>query len=163
VNHLLGSCTESEKRYNDQNAWDKPYDVFVSYCHEDSDTAEHLVEAIRRFRPNLRIFHDKKIVQPGESWLTDIAESLDNARRVAAIFTPHYWSSRYCKDEFSAALARQHDTGDSIPFPIYVRSAKIPYLFRTLQYLDCREADLSKLGDAGRTVVRGGRLNERLR
>jgi TIR domain len=124
------------------------YDVFVSYCHDDSDAAKYLVDSVRRCAPSLRIFHDEKVFRPGQSWLLEIAESLDSARRVAALFTPHYWSSRYCKDEFSAALARQHDTGKAVLFPIYVRSVNIPYLFRSLQYVDCREADLVKLNHA---------------
>ena len=124
------------------------YDVFISYCHQDSEAAQTIVESVQKSLPNARIFYDTKSLATGNSWLMDIAESLDNARRVAALFTPEYWASRYCKDEFAAALARQHDTGKPILFPIYVRSAKIPYLFRNIQYLDCREADSTKLTDA---------------
>jgi hypothetical protein len=54
----------------------------------------------------------------------------------------------YCKDELSAAYVRQTDTGESILFPVYSRSAQIPYLFRTVQFTDCREADMSRLSDA---------------
>jgi hypothetical protein len=65
---------------------------------------------------------------------------------VIALYTPSYWASKYCKDEFSAAYTRQVDTGDSILFPIYFKSTpRIPYLFRTVQYADCREEDLSKV------------------
>jgi hypothetical protein len=77
-----------------------------------------------------------------------IAESLDNARRVAALYTPHYWSSPSCKDEFAAALTRQNDTGEAVLFPMYVFSAKIPYLFRNIEYVDCREGDENKLTEA---------------
>lgn len=83
-----------------------------------------------------------------------VAESLDSARRVAALYAPHYWSSPSCKDEFAAALARQNDTGDAVLFPIYVLSAQIPYLFRNLQYVDCREADTTKLGHACSELAR---------
>jgi TIR domain len=80
-----------------------------------------------------------------------IAESLDSAHRVAALYTPHYWSSPACKDEFTAALARQNDIGDAVLFPIYpiyVLSTQIPYLSRNLQYVDCREGDTTKLAQA---------------
>jgi hypothetical protein len=69
------------------------------------------------------------------------------ATRVAPRFTPHYWSSNFCKDGFTAALAPQQDTGEQVLFPIYPRSAKIPYLFRNIQFADCREDDVAKLSD----------------
>ena len=83
-----------------------------------------------------------------------VAESLDSAQRVVALYTPHYWSSPSCKDEFAAALARQNDTGDPVLFPMYVLSAKIPYLFRNLQYVDCRERDTTKLSGACSVLAR---------
>jgi hypothetical protein len=132
------------------------YDVFLSYCHKDSETAGAVKHALESLRPGLRIFFDRAVLKPGTSWLMEIAESLDNARRVAALYTPDYWRSPYCKDEFAAALARQNDTGKAVLFPIYVFSAPIPYLFRSFQYVDCREGDKDKLSQAcvelGRTL-----------
>jgi len=74
---------------------------------------------------------------------------------VVAVYTPSYWASKYCKDEFSAAYVRQTDTGESILFPIYYRSAQIPYLFRTVQYSDCREAAASKVSSACQAICAG--------
>jgi hypothetical protein len=121
------------------------YDVFVSYCQKDSVPARLLMRTILELHPAARIFYDQKTIRPGHSWLMDLAESLDGARQVAALLTPDYWSSGICKDEFSAALTRQRDLKQPVLFPIYFRTAQIPYLFRTLQYVDCREADSAKL------------------
>lgn len=124
------------------------YDVFLSYCHQDGDTAAIVRRKLQEVHPGLQIFFDRASLKPGASWLMQIAESLDSARRVAALYTPDYWSSPSCKDEFAAALARQNDTGEAVLFPIYVVSARIPYLFRNLQYVDCRERDAGKLVQA---------------
>jgi hypothetical protein len=100
----------------------------------------------------MRVFYDRTALQPGASWLWQVAESLDSARRVVALFTPEYWSSNYCKDECCASFIRQTDTGQHILFPIYLRRAAIPYFFRTVQYADCREADMRKLSEACREM-----------
>ncbi len=131
------------------------YDVFLSYCHEDGETAAILKQKLELIRPSVRIFFDRATLKPGASWLMQVAESLDNARRVAALYTPHYWNSPFCKDEFTAALARQNDTGEAVLFPIYLFSAKIPYLFRNFHYVDCREGDKTKLAQACSELAHG--------
>ena len=123
------------------------FDLFVGYSHEDAAPAQVLVNSVKQRLPGARIFHDRTLA-PGSTWLMEIAESLDGSRRVAALFTPHYWASRFCTIEFSAALARQVDQNQTVLFPIYYRSAAIPYLFRNLQFADCREADAARLDQA---------------
>jgi TIR domain len=135
----------SKRKKRLEDTAENAYEVFISYCHTDSDPAQVVADSLARFIPRSRVFYDQKSIVAGGSWLTDIADSLDNSRRVVALFTPNYWSSPYCKDEFTAALTRQYDSGEQVLFPIYFQSAKIPYLFRNLQYVDCREADAAKL------------------
>lgn len=130
-------------------------DIFLSYSHEDSEPAQQMLQLLQRSSPSICVFYDKRTLVHGGSWLTQVAESLDSAKRVAALYTPNYWASKYCKDEFSAAYVRQVDTGKSILFPVYFRSTHIPYLFRTLHYLDCREADMSRLSDACQIMCAG--------
>lgn len=128
------------------------YDVFISYAHADRPAAQEAIDTLLAVRPQLRVFYDDRSINPGSSWLLEIAESLDNSRRVLALYTPPYWESRYCKDEFVAAYTREKDTGQAVLYPVYVRSANIPYLFRTIQHQDCRESDGAKLAAACRAL-----------
>jgi hypothetical protein len=129
-------------------AEDGTYDVFMSYSHKDADAAQAIVQQLRQERPRIRIFHDRHTLSSGESWLMRIAESLDSSIVVAALYTPDYWASKNCKDEFSAAFLRQNDTGEPVLFPLYYRTAQIPYMFRSLHMADCREGDEERLRDA---------------
>jgi hypothetical protein len=130
-------------------------DLFLSYCHEDSQAAKRILDSIHAVRPATRIFYDRTSLRTGSSWLMQIAESLDTSRRVVALYTPNYWKSNYCKDEFTAALTRQNDTGERILFPVYFRNAQLPYLFQHLQYVDCREGDEDKLSGVCASLLEG--------
>jgi len=120
-------------------------DVFLSYAHHDAALARVAYDRLTVSNPALKIFYDRKTLTPGSSWLLEIAETLDAAQRVVALYTPEYWQSPYCKDEFIAAFTRQHDTGARILYPIFLRDANIPYMFRSIQYEDCRPDDQVKL------------------
>jgi hypothetical protein len=129
-------------------AGDAQYDVFLSYAHEDMDIANYVVDNLQKHSHQTKIFHDKFSLREGSTWLMQIADALDSSRRVVALYSPSYWTSKNCQMEFLAAFTRQNDTGENILFPIYLSQAKIPYMFRSLQYSDCRVNDRTKLAIA---------------
>jgi hypothetical protein len=129
-------------------AGDSQYDVFLSYAHEEMDIANYVVDNLRKHSHQAKIFHDKVSLREGSTWLMQIANALDSSRRVVALYSPSYWTSKNCQMEFLASFTRQNDTGNNIIFPIYLSEAKIPYMFRSLQYSDCRVNDRIKLAIA---------------
>ena len=144
-----GFVERAEKELQASSGWD----VFLSYCHTDEEPARLILTSLQARLPAVRVFFDRVNIQKGASWLLHVAESLDYAKRVVALYTPHYWTSPNCKDEFAAALARQNDTGTTVLFPIYLLTAPIPYLFRNLQFADCREGDREKVRFACGTLA----------
>ncbi len=130
----------------------RKYDVFISYAHADLKAAMSICEHLEGTNPQLRIFIDRRVLHPGTSWLLEIADSLDNARLIVALYTPRYWSSKFCKDEFEAAWIRQKHVEHRLLFPIQFEESRIPWLFQTMQYQDCREADFGKLADASQCI-----------
>jgi hypothetical protein len=127
---------------------DAQYDIFLSYAHEEEEIANYILYKMKVSSRPVRIFHDKTSLREGSTWLMQIADALDSSRRVAALYSPNYWTSKNCQMEFLAAFARQNDTGENILFPIYLSEAKIPYMFRCLQHSDCRVNDRIKLASA---------------
>jgi len=124
---------------------DGQWDVFLSYSHRDSSVADHIYRSLTSVRHGIRVFCDRPALLPGSSWLMQIAEAIDSARCILALYTPSYWESVPCKDELTAAYVRQLKEQQRLLFPIYYLSARFPSYFEGLQYADCREGDLNKL------------------
>lgn len=129
------------------------YDVFISYSHTQAEIANTVCHALQSAPTRPRIFLDSTRLNPGASWPTELAAALDSSRRVLALYSPAYWASPVCQLEFNAALARQLDTGLSILFPLFLEEVQIPYLFRTIQYTDCRVNDVARVKLACQRVV----------
>jgi hypothetical protein len=129
------------------------YDVFVSYARAEIELANFVVDRLRAAASSLRIYIDQVNMREGLMWPMQLAHALDSSRRVVALYSPSYWASRYCQNEFLAALARQHDTNADILFPLYLIDANIPYMFNILQRIDCRIAERSKIAQACERLV----------
>jgi TIR domain-containing protein len=92
------------------------YDVFISYAHDDLEIASFVGDSLKAPSQNVRIFLDKTDLRVGASWPMQIADALDHSRRVIALYSAKYWSSKNCQLEFMAAFVRQNDTGAVILF-----------------------------------------------
>ena len=124
------------------------HDIFVSYNRAQASMAKFLVSALKASARSPKIYIDLTGISAGTSWPTEIATALDTSRRVVVLYSPDFWASRICQLEFNAAFARQQDTGEAILFPLLLEDVKIPYLFRTIQHIDCRVNDTSRLAYA---------------
>jgi len=129
------------------------YDVFISYSRKNARDSEMLETTLRRLRPEIRIFVDRKNLDVGCAWQIEIFESLDKCRKIVAMLSPEYIASKVCKEEFNIAWLRGREADDDIIFPLYLYSAPLPTYMKYKNFLDCREGDAQRIEEASRRLL----------
>lgn len=124
------------------------YDLFVSYSHQDRTEVEFLIKGLQVSSPDVHIFFDKMELKVGSAWQEELSEALEDCRKVVTVYSPTYLQSKVCQEEFNIARLRHRDSQAGVILPIYLRSTELPAYMRLIQYIDCREGDLSKIGAA---------------
>lgn len=123
------------------------YDVFISYSRKNQTEADWLYEALKKQRPDLKVFIDRVSMRAGSSWQQKLYKALDDSRRVIPLLSPDYVASAICQEELNIAIARNRDN-EGVLMPIYLYQAKLPTYIKLLNYIDCREGDYDKLSAA---------------
>lgn len=129
------------------------YDVFISYSRKNAHDSEMLEKTLRRLKPEIRIFVDRKNLDVGCAWQIEIFESLDKCRKIVAMLSPEYIASKVCKEEFNIAWLRGREADDDIIFPLYLYSAPLPTYMKYKNFLDCREGDAQRIEEASRRLL----------
>ncbi|HSM74474.1 MAG TPA: toll/interleukin-1 receptor domain-containing protein, partial [Desulfobacterales bacterium] len=129
------------------------YDVFISYSRANAPESEAMEQALRVSRPGIRIFVDRKEIDIGSAWQPEIFENLDKCRKVLALLSPDYLSSKVCKEEFNIAWIRARETDEDLIFPVYLYTAALPTYMKYRNYFDCREGDRSKIAEASKKLL----------
>ena len=130
------------------------YDVFLSYAHEDTSSADQFVAALKTLAPSTKLFLDRQSISIGMAWQPEIFESLDQCKKVVTLLSPSYLQSKVCKEEFNIAWARSRESEQEILFPLYLYSAKLPTYMTYRNYFDCREGSKEKLKGACNALLR---------
>lgn len=128
------------------------YDVFLSYSHNDQAAADFLAEALRTDESRPRVFQDTLSIDPGSSWQQHIWEALEVCRKVVALYSPTYLTSKVCQEEYGIARIRERNEG-GVLVPLYLTTAKLPAYIQLLDYIDCRETDRDRLRAATLTIL----------
>lgn len=130
------------------------YDVFISYSRHNGKECEAFEQELRKCRPDLRIFVDRKNIDVGSAWQIEIFETLDRCRKVVALLSPDYLASKACKEEFNIAWIRSRETDQEILFPLYLFTTQdLPTYMKYRNYFDCREGDYSKITIASEKLL----------
>jgi len=129
------------------------YDIFISYSHANKDFVISLAEGLKRHRPGVRIFLDRNVLRGGVAWQQEIYRAIDDCRKVVAVYSPDYLSSKMCKEEYNIARLRDRDSGGKVLLPVYLHSINLSPHMKVVQYIDCREGDKHKLQAACKEIV----------
>lgn len=154
------SRTFAEAKAATMSAWATPpegrwkYDAFISYSHQDRDDVDCFVTDLLRARPGTRLFVDRLELRPGSSWQQELFEVIDECQKVIPVLTPEYIGSKVCKEEFNIAFYRHRESEEGVLLPVYLRSATLPTYMKLAQWIDCREAERAKIGQAAGEVAR---------
>jgi tetratricopeptide (TPR) repeat protein len=80
-----------------------PYDIFISYASQDLATAEMLYQ--RLMAKHFKVYFDKKRLNPGFNWHSEIEQACENSRIILPILTPRWKESDWTKFETYGAEA----------------------------------------------------------
>jgi hypothetical protein len=127
---------------------DAPYHFFISYAHKDTVEVDLLLEQLLSRKPSLRVFRDKLRLDVGQSWQSELDTALENCQHVIAVYSPAYLKSKMCLEEFNMARLRHRESPTPVLTPVYLRETPLPLYMRTLQFIDCREANPALLAAA---------------
>ena len=91
----------------------------------------------------------------GAAWQQRLFEALDDCRKVIALLSPGYLSSKVCKEEYNIALFRHRESRDGVLLPVYLRTTELPTYMKLIQFEDAREGEPAQLtAVAGNLVAR---------
>lgn len=100
-----------------------PFNVFLSYAHEDEAHREtlgkHLSALVRE--GVITIWHDRKITG-GREWAGAIDQALKGANIVLLLISADFLDSDYCNDVELAEAIRMHDANLARVVPVILRS-----------------------------------------
>lgn len=130
------------------------YDVFISYCHKNSEQMEFVANELKQRCPGIRLFVDQQELQPGMAWQQALYQSIDDSRKVLALYSPEYLASKACQEEYNIARVLHRQSEKGVLFPIYLYTADLPPYMQTWQYHDCREAKQEKLQEACLKIIK---------
>lgn len=114
------------------------YDVFVTFSSQDLNWVnKELLPLLEKQKLNYCI-HDRDF-EIGKPVVDNMAESVYTSRKVLAVMSHNYMSSKFCRGELEMALYRSTEMGDSSVIVMRIDGvdrSKLPKALRNRTFLD---------------------------
>ncbi|XP_071958716.1 uncharacterized protein [Antedon mediterranea] len=115
------------------------YDVFISYCHRNTEQAAQLREILTKLDQNLKVFFDTQELKTGTTWQQTLYHAIDGSTMLVAMVTKDYLKSPVCREEFNLALAKHSQKNrDLTLIPIFLDEdvQDIPLEFKQIKLVN---------------------------
>ena len=109
------------------------HELFISYCRHDSDAANALADTLSK--AGLSVWLDRKGIQEGAAFDTQIEEAIAQTRVVIVIWSEHSVKSHWVRAEAAYALGKRK------LLPISIDQSEPPLQFMQIQTIDFRYWD----------------------
>ena len=80
---------------------DKQSPIFISYSTKNENTAKDVGQVMEGL--DFPVFAQYKDMPPGSNFITEMQDGLDKMGRLVALYSPEYFDSDICQDEWNAA------------------------------------------------------------
>ncbi|XP_028416557.1 uncharacterized protein LOC114540636 [Dendronephthya gigantea] len=130
------------------------YDIYLSYCEEDKGRTEFIIQCLQKNSKSIKVFSKLQELDMYESWQQQLYDTITSCKRVVALITPAYLKSTSCSEQFNIALCLNRKLHHKFLIPLLLSHVSyMPMYMGITQYIDCREHDAEKIGEACVTVV----------
>jgi len=111
-------------------------DVFLSYAHEDKETALRLADDLKL--SGVDVWVDSRRLQPGENWVEALLDAIKAAPNFLALVSKNTAGSSHFSTELAAALAATEASGSSRRIlPVIIdKEARLPPFLGQFHALD---------------------------
>jgi len=114
------------------------YDVFVTFSNQDLNwVKKELIPLVEKHKLNYCV-HDRDF-EVGKPVVDNMAQSVYTSRKVLAVMSQNYMSSKFCRGELEMALYRSTEMGDSSVIVMRIDGVdrnKLPKALRNRTFLD---------------------------
>jgi len=122
-----------------------PYDVFISYSHEDKRFVQRFVDSLEE--RGYRVWYDDLSLLPGESIVEKLSKGIAKSRCFIVVLSPACVKSGWCKHELAVALghAFRRTTQKRLKvLPVLHKECRIPSYLEPFKYADLRRSRFDK-------------------
>lgn len=112
----------------------KERDFFISYSHEDEQTASWIADTLEEC--GYTVFIQARDIMPGDNFLSRMDDFLKNSRSFIAVWSKSYAESIFCMEEFRAAYMYKYKHRLSRFIPVCIEDYPMKPLYAALVRVD---------------------------